>query len=202
MNGVNIMQIKKGSYGYINYNKKISFIKAIGGLSIILIIFVVGLLITKTRLNWFTFVAVLFALPVGKMIVALIMTWTHQSMPVEEYKKINEITKDVCVVYDLVITSYENVMQLDSIAMKGNTLCAYTKDKKLVEEVSSKYIKNILANNGCNCLVKIYKDLNSYLSRIEEMKNNLEIDEKSEVTKERENKKEMKAVETLLDISI
>lgn len=200
MNGVNTMKIRKGSYGYIERNKKVSLIKSIGGLSIILVIFILGLIITKTRLNWFTFVSVLCALPVGKMIVAFIVAWPHKSISRKEYEKIKEKEEGIQIIYDLVITSYEKVMQIDSVAIIGSTLCAYSTDKKLVEQTATDYIKNMLTNNGCHASIKIYKDLDSYLSRIDEMKSNLNTQASREVEKDKN--KEMKAVETLLAISI
>lgn len=196
------MKIKKGSYGYIENNKKNSLIKSLSGLGIIIIVFILGLILTKTRLNWFTFVAVLCALPVGKMMVGLIMIWPHKSISKEKYNKIKEKEEGIVILYDLVITSYEKVMQIDSIAIKGNTLCAYTSDLKLIEENTAKYIKDILVNNGCNTSIKIYKNMDFYLTRIDEMKNNLITEEKSDLAKEREKKKENNIMETLLAISI
>lgn len=196
------MKSKKGDYGYIERNKKLSIIKAVCGLGIILTIFLVGIIITKTRLNWFTFVSVLTALPVGKMVVNMIMTIPHKSIPIESYNRIKEKEDGIHIIYDLVITSYEFVMQIDSIAIKGNTLCAYSTDEKLNEENATKYIKNILVNNGCNTSVKIFKSLDGYLSRIDEMKNNFDSEEKSDKAKEREQNKENIAIDTLLAISI
>lgn len=196
------MKIKKGDYGYIDSNKKISTIKALSGLGLILIIFIMGIIITKTRLNWFTFSSVLCALPVGKMVVNMIMTFSHKSIPIDLYNKIKAKEEDITVIYDLVITSDESAMQIDSVTIKGNTLCAYTSDNKLNEEKTTKYIKTILANNGCNASIKIFKNLDSFLMRIDEIKNNLDSEEKSDTAKDRDKKKEVKAVETLLAISI
>jgi hypothetical protein len=196
------MKIKKGNYRYIDSNKKISTIKACSGLGIILIVFIMGIIITKTRLNWFTFSSVLCALPVGKMVVNMIMTISHKSMPIDLYNKIQAKEEDITIIYDLVITSNEKVMQIDSVAIKSNTLCAYTTEDKLNEENTTKYIKDILANNGCNVSVKLFKTIDAYLVRLDEMKNNLDSEEKSDTAKEREKNKEVKAVETLLAISI
>lgn len=196
------MKINKGMYGYIEYNKTRSLRKASVGLSLIIIIFVTGLILTKTRLNWFTFAAVMCALPVGKMVVALIMAWPHRSMPVEEYNRIKETENELCMLYDLVITSYENVMQIDSLALLNNTICAFSKDAKLDTKAASKYIKEILANNGYGCSIKIYQDLDSYLTRLNEFKINLLEANGNEKAIKRQKEKETKAVETLLAISI
>ncbi len=142
------------------------------------------------------------ALPVGRMVVALIMAWPHRSMSLQEYEKIKNMENELCMLYDLVITSYENVMQIDSIVLYDNTLCAFSKDTKLDTMSASKYIKEILANNGYACSIKIYQDLHAYLSRLKEIKVNLTESEGSEKAMERRKEKEMKAVETLLANSI
>lgn len=196
------MKINKGKYGYINYNRKRLLIKSSIGLSVIIIIFIIGLILTKTRLNWFTFAAVMCALPVGKMVVALIMAWPHKSMPEEEYKRIEDAGQELCMLYDLVITSYENVMQIDSLCLYDNTLCAFSKDTKLDTNKTTKYIKDILANNGYGCSMKIYQDLNAYVSRMNEMKIILKEANENEKAIKRRLEKEEKAVETLLAISI
>ncbi|WP_147297418.1 hypothetical protein [Lachnotalea glycerini] len=196
------MRIKKGSYGHIESNKRISMMKSFSGLGIILVIFVLGLVITKTRLNWFTFASVLCALPVGKTIVEFIVAWPHKPMPKEHYNKIKEKEEGMIILYDLVITSYEKIMQIDSIAIKGNTLCAYSTDKGLNHDHASKYIKNILVNNGCSTSVKIFEDVDTYLARIDEINSNLNREDKSDTAKDRDKNKEDKVVETLLEISI
>jgi hypothetical protein len=196
------VKINKGSYGYIENNKKIFIIKALSGLGIILATFVTGLILTKSRLNWFTFAAVMLALPVGRIIVNMIMTLPHQSMDQEAYNKIKVKENGITILYDLVITSYEMAMQIDSVAIKGNTLCALSTDQKLSEEKAEKYIKNILANNGCHASIKIYKDMDSYLTRIDEIRNNFNTNEKSDTAKEREKNKEDRIVTTLCDISL
>lgn len=196
------MKKKKGSYGYIDSNKKKKLIISSCGLGAIVTAFVLGLIITKTRLNWFTFVSVLGALPVGNMIVNMIVAFPHKSISIDAYNKIKGKEDGITILYDLVITSYENIMQIDSVAVKGNTLCAYTSDYKLNEDITTKYIKKILVNNGCNTSIKIFKDIDSYVSRIDEIKNNLNSEEKSETAKERDKSKEDKVVQTLLEISI
>ncbi|MFA9375679.1 MAG: hypothetical protein ACERKZ_02880 [Lachnotalea sp.] len=196
------MKIKKGCYGYIDTNKKNSMIKGLGGLAVIVIIYVLGIIITKTRLNWFTFSSVLCALPVGKMLVNMIIAFPHKSMEKGAYHKINEKEVGVTILYDLIITSDENIMQIDSIVIKGNTICAYTCDEKLNEDTTVKYIKNILVNNGCSTSIKIFKNLDAYLTRIEEIKNNFDSEGKSDTTKERDKNKEAKIVATLIAICI
>lgn len=198
-----INKISKGMYKYIEYNKRYCIIKAAAGLSVILTIFIAGLIITKTRLNWFTFAAVLLAMPAGRAIVNAIMTLSHSSMEETDFNKIEEAdNEDIEIIYDLVITAYEGVTQIDSAAVKGNTLCAYSTDKKLNIDKTSKYIKDMLANNGVNVSIKIYGELDKYIERIKEIEQNLDSDGKSDTAKERDKMKQDKIIATLLAISL
>lgn len=197
------MKIEQGKYGYISYNKKRYGMKAAIEIAIIIAIVSVGYIITKTKLNYFTVVAVVLALPAGRAIVNFIMAFPHKSLSEEYYKKVAELEdENVKIVYDLVITSYEKVMKIPSLAIKGNTICAYTTDDNMDINKATKYIKDILANNGCASSIKIYKDFEDYLARIKEMKNNLDSEEKSEKAIEREKQKEEKAIATICAISL
>lgn len=197
------MKLQKGRYGYINKKKKENAIKSAIGLLFIAGLVIAGYLILKTKLNWFTFAAIMFAMPVGRMVVNLIMILPHKSMPKESYEIIQTIEdENIKLAYDLVITSYENIMEIDAISIKGNTVCAYSKSEKLNEAKTTKFIKDILANNGCAVTLKIYKDVNAFISRTKEMKQNLSSDEKSEKAIEREKQKEEKILNTLYAISL
>lgn len=197
------MKIQKGCYGYITNNKKFIAIKAAVGIGIILAIFIAGYIITKTNLNWFTFAAVLFAMPVGRIIVNFIMIVQHKSMPIEDYEKIKPLEdENIIILYDIVLTSYEKTMEIDSAAIKLNTLCAYSKSEQLDMNATTKHIKDILANSGCNASVKIYKDIDDYINRVKGMKNNLDLEDKSEKAIEREKQKEVKIKNVLCSISL
>ncbi len=197
------MKIEQGKYGYINYNKKKTAIKAGIEIAIIIALVAIGYIITKSKLNYFTVAAVVFALPTGRAIVNLVMAFPHKSMPKEVYDKVAALEDDnIRIIYDLVITSYDKVMEINSLAIKGNTICAYTKDDKLDINKASKYIKDILANNGCNASIKIYKDFEGYLARIKEIKNNLDSEEKSTKAIEREKQREEKTIATICAISL
>lgn len=198
-----INKISKGKYKYIEYNKKYCMLKAAAGLSVIIIIFIAGLIITKTRLNWFTFAAVLLAMPAGRAVVNAIMTFSHSSMQEAAFNRINELSNgDIEIIYDLVITSYEGAVQIDSVFVKGNTICAYSTDKKIDIDKTSKYIKDMLVNNGVNVSIKIYESLDKYIERIKEINQNLDNESRSDAAKERDKNKQDKIISTLLAISL
>ena len=65
--------IDKGEFGYIRNQKKINLIWLAAFILIGVAIFICGYLLTKTRANIFTVIAVLMVLPAAKRVVALVV---------------------------------------------------------------------------------------------------------------------------------
>ena len=59
-------KVKKGNYGYIRYERKKRLLVTLVMFAIPLVIYVTGYIQTKTRLNLFTFVAILGCLPASR----------------------------------------------------------------------------------------------------------------------------------------
>ena len=59
-------KVKKGNYGYIRYQRKKRLLVTLVMFAIPLVIYVTGYIQTKTRLNLFTFVAILGCLPASR----------------------------------------------------------------------------------------------------------------------------------------
>ena len=67
------VKIEKGDFGYIRSQKKKRILITCCLFAITLLIYFTGLIQTKTRLNMFTFVAIMGCLPAGKSAVGMIM---------------------------------------------------------------------------------------------------------------------------------
>ena len=74
------MKVQKGNFGYIRAQKKKRVLVTIVLFAIPLMIFFTGLAITKTRLNLFTFVAVMGCLPASKSAVGMILMLMQKPM--------------------------------------------------------------------------------------------------------------------------
>ena len=73
-------KVKKGTYGYIKYQKIRTFLITFILFLIPMVIYVTGYIQTKTKLNLFTFVAILGCLPACKSLVGLIMIMMQKSI--------------------------------------------------------------------------------------------------------------------------
>lgn len=164
-----MMKVSKGSYGYIQSQKKkrglITFVMFL----IPIIIFITGLIQTKTRLNMFTFVAIMGCLPASRSAVGFVMMMMQKSMKESDYLEIKEHTRDLASAYELTITAYEKYNQIDSIVVCGYQVIGYSTSSKVDCPFMEKHIKEILKGNGYKSNVKIFTDLKHYLERIDDL---------------------------------
>lgn len=167
-------KIPKGNYGYLKSQRNIETIKTIILFALVIGIFLVGYLTTKTKANLFTVVAVVSVLPAAKQMATTILFYKYSSGSWETYEKIKNVVKDATVVSDIVITSYDKIGELLHVAIVGKTIIAYSEKEKTDEKYMADYIKGILDKNGyMGTSVKIFKNKENYLARLQELQKNL-----------------------------
>ena len=163
-------KVKKGSYGYIRYAKIKTFLITFVLFAIPLVIYVTGYIQTKTRLNLFTFVAILGCLPACKSLVGLIMILMQKSMPEEKYREASAAAKDLVAGYELVFTAYEHTTPVNALVVCGDQLACYTPDEKTDLVYIEKHLSRILTVNGFPSVQpKVMKDFRKYLQRVSEI---------------------------------
>ncbi len=95
----------------------LAFIAAAVGL------FLIGFLITKTRANIFTVLAILTALPAAKRVIALVVMLPRRSVERERYDRMKSaVSPDEALLTDYVFTSADKVMSLDFVIIGGQTV--------------------------------------------------------------------------------
>lgn len=188
-------KIQKGTYGYLNWQKKVETIKTILLFSMALAIFGVGYITTGTKENLLTVVAVASVLPAAKQMTTTVLYYKYPSGNEESYKRIQKEVKNATCLSDIVITSYDKITELLHVAVLGNTIIAFSHKEKTEEKSGAEFIKQTLERNGYKGIsVKIYKDEKSYITRLKEMQENLE--------KERKIKNEEEIASVIKAISI
>lgn len=174
------MKIEKGNPGYIQTQKKRYLIWSVAEFAIVVALVILGYVQTGSKMNLLTVVAVLGCLPASKMLAEFITMAPHKSIAQEKYQEIDQKAPLLTRVYDLIITSSEKVMPVDVIVISGHTVCGYTSNEKTDEGKATKYLKELLAKNGCEKVtVKIFHEYVPFLSRAEGM-NNIASIEKSD----------------------
>lgn len=161
---------KKGSYGYIKYAKCRTFLITFVLFAIPLVIYVTGYLQTKTRLNLFTFVAILGCLPACKSLVGLIMILMQKPMPADKYREASAAAGELVAGYELVFTAYEHTTPVNALVVCGDQLVCYTPDEKTDIAYIEKHLSRILTMNGfASVQPKVMKDFRKYLQRVSEI---------------------------------
>ncbi len=168
-------KVKKGTYGYIKYQKIRTFLITFVLFLIPLVIYVTGYIQTKTRLNLFTIVAILGCLPACKSLVALIMIMMQKSVPQDIYEQAKRANGDLVAGYELVFTAYEHTTPVNTLIICGDQIVCYTPDEKTDVAYIEKHITRILTVNGFPSVqVKVMKDLKKYLQRAGEIRSRQE----------------------------
>lgn len=188
-------KIPKGNYGYLKSQRRIETAKTIILFVLVATVFLVGYLTTKTKANLFTVVAVVSVLPAAKQMTTTILFYKYSSGSRETYEKIDKAVKDATTLSDIVITSYDKIGELLHVAIVGKTIIAYSEKEKTDEKYMTDYIKGILEKNGYTGIsVKIFKNKENYLARLQELQKNL--------GGERNTRQEQKMADVIKAISI
>lgn len=102
-------KVKKGDYGYIRYEKKKRLLITVALFLIPLAAFLAAFLITGTKKNIITVIAMVGCLPACRALVNMIMMWMQKPMDKKVYKKIREHEGNLEVTYETYLTTYEKV---------------------------------------------------------------------------------------------
>ncbi len=161
----------KGCRNYIKTQKKYEILRTVLYFGISLSLFIAGYVATKERINLLTVVAILGCLPASKSAVGMIMYLRFQGCSQEHADKIEAHIGDLQGLFDMVFTSYDKNYVVAHITVKGNTICGYTQAEKFDEQAFYKHINDILkADNFKETSVKIFKELDKYTNRLEQLK--------------------------------
>ncbi|MCD8074147.1 MAG: hypothetical protein LUF27_03765 [Lachnospiraceae bacterium] len=168
-------KVKKGTRGYISFEKKKRFLQTLLMFILPIGIYIIGYVTVKSRLNLFTVIAILGCLPACKSMVGLIMILMQHSMPDDRYDAIKQAAGDLTVGYELVITAYEHTSLVEAAVVCGDQVVCFTPDEKTDPAYLEKHIRQILSSNGfTEAQVKVMKELKPYLQRVSVLAKNPE----------------------------
>ena len=177
------MKINKGDAGYIDSRKKRVILKTVLEFGIVAALIGLGYWQTGTKLNLLTVVAVLGCLPASKALVEVITIFPYKSIDHSVAEEISQKADLLTVSFDMVLTTHDKIMQVDSVVISNNTICGYTSNQKTDIAFAAKHMKQMMYNNHfTDVSVKIFDNYTQFLSRAEGMNNIAAID-KNDVKK-------------------
>ena len=163
-------KIKKGNCGYIRYERKRRLLITLAAFAIPLVIYVTGYIQTKTRLNLFTFVAILGCIPAAPAMVGFIMIAMQKPFSQKEYEAVSAAAGNLTAAYEMIFTAYEHTTNVGALVVCGDHVVCYTADDKIEPAKLEKHIEKLLTANGFGEVqVKVMKDMKNYLNRIKDI---------------------------------
>lgn len=160
--------VEKGNFGYTNSHKKEQMVKTFIYFLLPIAIFILGYVTTKSAKNLFTVVAVVGALPACKELVNVIMFWRRRSMPAELYEELSSHVADgMEAAYELIFTTYEKNYVVPCVVVAGSQVIGYMVRKDLDSRLLEEHLSSTLKKNGLNVHVHIFRDLKSFLDRVD-----------------------------------
>ena len=186
------MNQKKGTYEYLKNKQKLEVIKTIILFGIALSLYLAGYITVGSNKNYLTIVAVLGCLPASRSAVSMIMSLKAKGCSKEVYQEISNRFPDGAGAYHFYFTSYDKNFDISHVFVKGMTMIAFTENGSTLEADFEEHMKTVLnrdAIKGVN--VKLYKDLDKYLMRMEQM-----------LKLENEKSREQDIMKTLFSVSL
>ncbi|MDO4261863.1 MAG: hypothetical protein Q4C82_07275 [Eubacteriales bacterium] len=158
-------KLKKGTFGYLDQLKIREWKRTLLLLSVPILVFLIGWIVSGTRLTVVTVVAVVGCLPGCNQMVHALMASRYHSIDRELYEETERARGDRPVLYENVFTSYEKNFYVDCAVISGRELAGYSSDEKIDAAAAEKHLKEILRKNSYKQNVKIFTSRKAFLER-------------------------------------
>lgn len=163
-----LKKVKKGTAGYISYEKRRRFLVTAILLLIPIAIYVSGWIYHGKKENLLTVVACVGCLPACKSIVGLIMIWMQKPIAKDRYEQAEKAKGNLTGGYELVFTGYEKTIPVEALIVCGDQIVCYTPQQKADAAYLEKHISKIMADNGYRTVqVRVMKEFKQYLQRVD-----------------------------------
>ena len=157
-------KVEKGEFGYLAYKKSRNMIKTIIAFAVVLVIFIIGFIIWKSKNNYLTMLAVVLVLPAAKFAVSYFVLIPHKNCD-----------KELNSVYDLVVSNKQKPVGIMAAVISDNQILAYTSAAKADKNLFETSVKEFLKNEKLTCAVLLYKDKDTYLEKVKNAALNFDV---------------------------
>lgn len=161
----------KGQSGYRDYHKKKELLKVLIGAALIIIQLIFREFADSTALkNTLTVMAILSVLPVANIAAPLLASFKYRSLSPMLEKKASAYKEKGVLLYDLIISSKEQLLPMDVILVMPGDVYAYCTANKADSDKAEQYIKQMLSQHKLDYNVKVIFDENSFFKRLSSLK--------------------------------
>ncbi len=161
---------QKGEYGYRNFHIKSQAIKVF----LCLLFIIVQLLArnftqNQAAKNILTVMAIVSVLPMANIASPFLVSLRYKTLPLELYKKVSE-QKNGQILYDLILTSSEQVISADVVVVHPVGAFVYCSNQKLDVKKAESYLNSVMKANKLDPDVKIFLSEDKFLKRLKSLK--------------------------------
>lgn len=161
----------KGQFGYRDYRKKIQIAEVIFGAAMILIqLGARSLTDWDAAKNVLTVMAILSVLPTANVASPLLASWKYKTPSGEFYQKAKGFEEKTVMLYDLILTSKEQIMPMDAIAVHPTGVYAYCSNPKTDTAKAEKFLNDMFTGHRLDPHAKVLKEEAAYFRRLENLK--------------------------------
>lgn len=165
------MKANKGQYGYRDQKKRIRLaVTLFFAAAIIAQVVARALTQDQAARNILTVMAILTVLPMANMGSPLIASWKYRTPDRSFYEKIHPYEEKVVILYDLILTTKEDIMPMDAIAVHPQGVFAYCTSSKLDAAKAEKALNTLFSANKLDPNVKLIREERSFLRRLDSLK--------------------------------
>lgn len=161
----------KGQYGYRDYHRNKELVKIIIGAALI----VLQLLLRKftnndSAKNILTVMAVLSVLPVANIAVPLLAAFRYRTSSKDFYNQVSAFNSRGEVLYDLVLTSKEQVIPLEAALIHETGVYAYCAYKNTDTPKAERFLTQMFLRHKLDQEIKIFLDEKIFFNRLRSLK--------------------------------
>ena len=165
--------MEKGTHGYIDRKRSRLIMSAVLNVVLVVSLFAIGLILTKTKSNYYTVMAVLMTVPLAYFVTGLAAIGSFKSLGEEKWQEFQDLTgsfAEAVTATDLISTVKEKQMYAGAVLFTTAEVVLYTEKAKKLYAVRED-LSGVLKNTGYFNRVCLTDDWNEFISRA---KTNLE----------------------------
>lgn len=162
---------KKGEYGYRNDHHKIETGKFVFGVAAILIQLAVRKFTNQEAMkNILTVMAIVSALPTANVAAPLLASIKYRTPSADFYRQLSAYEPQYHVLYDLILTSKEQIMPMDGVIIHPTGVYCYCSNSKLSTAKAETFINDLFRSHRLDPHVKILTDEKAFFKRASSLK--------------------------------
>lgn len=162
---------EKGQYGYRDFHRKVQTAKvAFGGAMILIQLLARNFTDNESAKNILTVMAILSVLPTANTASPLLASWRYRTPSRDFHMRISTLEAKGRVLYDLIITSREQIMPMDAVFVHPAGVFALCSGEKADVRKAERFLNETFRARRLDGNVKVFRDESVFLKEVAVLK--------------------------------